>query len=68
MVIRASLANAWRRGKKCGFVVSWETVSAGFGETDFVLENGKLTCYDETMGKEFVKEVLAKLADGAKFK
>jgi hypothetical protein len=45
------------------FVIQWGTVSAGFGETTFMMRDGKLFCDTECMSRNFVKAVLAKLVD-----
>ncbi len=48
-------------------VVSWETVSAGFGEISFYYDDdGVLTCDTECMSTEFVGSVLAKVAESVR--
>jgi hypothetical protein len=47
-----------------GFILGWETVSAGFGElTVYIDKTGKLYCDSEGMGKEFIKNVFSKLTE-----
>lgn len=38
--------------------VGWEKEGVGWGEMDFILENGKFKVDTEHMSKKFVKEVL----------
>lgn len=38
--------------------VGWEKEGIGWGEMDFILENGKFKVDTEHMNKEFIKEVL----------
>jgi hypothetical protein len=55
-------------GLDCGknyFIVTWGTVSAGFGELTFYKKDGKIKVDTEAMGNRFCKEVLAKLVDTA---
>ena len=54
-------------GRGPWFVITWSTVSGGFGETTFFFKNEKLCCDSESMSKKFVKDVLCKLVDDAKF-
>jgi hypothetical protein len=50
-----------------GFLaISWESVSAGFGQVCFELRDDGLHCDDECMGREFVADVLLKLLESAK--
>ncbi len=54
----------WERNEG-GMEISWATESAGFGQLVLSLtKDGKLKAYTENMGKEFCKQVLAKLMDG----
>lgn len=46
-----------------GFVVGWQTQSAGFGELCFYSNPDGWVIESETMGPEFCKAVLAKLID-----
>ena len=48
-------------------VIDWETESAGYGQTTLYLDEDRLVCDDECMGREFVGEVLRKLLDGVRF-
>ncbi len=51
---------------KWGLALSWETVSAGFGELSiFTDEQGRLAVDTEAMGKEFAVNVLVKWLEGA---
>jgi hypothetical protein len=66
----ANLAEVWNdleRGNR-GFVVEWETKSAGFGTLTIYHDNndGILHMDAEAMGLDFCKKVLAKLIDKAK--
>ncbi len=61
--------NSANNGNRGGFKICWGTKSAGFGEMCMVINHeGKLECDHETMGPEFVKEVLAKLVDNAQMR
>ncbi len=62
---KVEVESCWGKNKTNdgGFEVTWGTVSAGFGSLTFVKRDGKLICDAETMGREFVQEVLKKLAD-----
>jgi hypothetical protein len=66
-VTRATLDSAWSSKKHghFGFVVTWETKSAGFGELTICVDKktGKLQYDSEAMTTRFCKEVLAKLLD-----
>lgn len=67
-VTRATLSEAWSmyKGtpKACfGFVVAWETKSAGFGELTICVDKGRLRFDSEAMTRRFCKEVLAALID-----
>ncbi len=44
-------------------VIEWGTVSAGFGELTLTIRDGKLYMDTESMSRDFVKAVLAKLVD-----
>lgn len=47
-----------------GFVIAWETESAGFGQVTIQIDEEGNTIIDaETMGRDFVKAVFAKLVD-----
>lgn len=67
-VTRAVLESAWgdTDGSR-GVMIAWETKSAGFGTVTLHMDkDGTLTCDNEAMSVRFVKEVFAKLIDGAK--
>ena len=49
--------------EKNWLVIEWGTVSAGFGELTLTVRDGKLYFDTESMSREFVKAVLAKLVD-----
>jgi hypothetical protein len=52
-----------------GFVIDWESKSAGFGQLAVsVYRDGRVKLDTECMGREFVKAVLAKLVDDAEVK
>ena len=51
------------QGDDCSFLLSWETVSAGFGTTRFYTKNGKLCCANECMGKQFLTSLMAKFVE-----
>jgi hypothetical protein len=46
-----------------GFGLGWETVSAGFGTTEFYVKNGKLYCANECMGKKFLTSLMTKFVE-----
>jgi hypothetical protein len=46
-----------------GVEVSWGTKGAGFGTLTFFLQDGKLRCDNQMMGRDFIKRVLCKLVD-----
>ncbi len=46
-----------------GFEINWSKPGVGFGSATFVIKDGKLTCDDECMGLDFIKEVLNALAE-----
>ena len=50
-----------------GFVLSWGTKSAGFGECTFYLQDGKMKCQNECMSKEFVKTLFDFLLEHTEF-
>jgi hypothetical protein len=56
------LASAWG-DDGTGFVLTWQTQSAGFGELVFDTNDGTLSCDSETMGKKFVKSVFNYFVD-----
>jgi len=65
-VTHVRLKGAWRNtdNNSQGFVLGWETVSAGFGELTIYIDNdNKLYCDSETMGKEFIKSVFNKFVE-----
>ena len=62
-VTAAHLKGCWSRADSQGFVLGWETKSAGFGELTIYLEGDTLHCDTEAMGKEFVREVFNKFTD-----
>ena len=47
--------------------IQWARENIGFGELVFHYKGDKLMCDNETMSKEFVKEVLCALVDEAEF-
>lgn len=59
-VTAATLRDAWDGG----FIIAWETVSAGFGELTVSRSKGKVVLDSERMGKEFCKAVFAKFVEG----
>lgn len=60
-VVAAQLGRTWDHPSSKGFVLIWETVSAGFGELAFCVDkDGKLSCDFEGMSKRFVREVFNK--------
>ena len=55
-------------GTNGGFEIAWRKPGCGFGGLAFVVSlDGVLECHSETMGPEFVKEVLSAFVDSAKF-
>jgi hypothetical protein len=64
-VTRVGLPEDYREGL---IDISWGTKSAGFGHLSFRNEGDDIICSSENMSPEFVKEVLLKLVDVAKFK
>jgi len=46
-----------------GFIVRWSKNGLGFGEASFYKKDNILHCNSEKMGKEFIKEILAVLAE-----
>lgn len=50
------------------FIVRWSRPGVGFGEFAFYYTpDGAVICDNETMTREFVKEVLCDLVDNARF-
>lgn len=47
--------------------VNWVANGFGFGQLAFYERKGRLHCNTECMDKEFVKAVMDKLLDGAKY-
>lgn len=47
--------------------IGWSTKSAGFGHLSFDNKDGKIHCSSETMGRNFVRNVLNKLVETAVF-
>lgn len=47
--------------------VTWATRTAGFGSVSFWIEDSKIMCDNETMDRQFVKDVLCKLVDESEF-
>lgn len=43
--------------------LSWCKSGVGFGEFTFYNKKGKIYCNNETMSKEFIKEMLCKMVD-----
>ena len=64
-VTAATLSDAGKSEQGPYAVISWETVSAGFGTLTFYFEDGKLKMDNEAMGDTFVAQVLLKLAESA---
>ncbi len=64
-VVDAIITGFWGPWEKNqgGMEISWGTVSAGFGTLVLYIKDGKLHADTERMGKDFCKEVLAKLVD-----
>ncbi len=42
---------------------NWDAEGIGFGQLSFYIENDKLMCGNELMGKDFIKEMLCKMVD-----
>lgn len=58
-VTHTQLESAWSRGNSKGFMISWGTKSAGFGELAiFQTTEGDLRIDNEAMGPDFCKRVL----------
>lgn len=58
-VTHTQLDSAWDRGGSKGFLISWGTKSAGFGELAiFQTTEGELRIDNESMGPDFCKRVL----------
>jgi hypothetical protein len=49
------------RGNDGGFEIKWETRSAGCGRLVVCLEDGRLVCQNEGMGRRFIREVFEHL-------
>jgi len=65
-VTEAAIQAAWEHDGGKGIIVTWGTVSAGFGELTLHIDgDGKLTLDTETMGREFAQAVFKKLLDDA---
>ena len=64
-VVKATVESFWGKNERNdgGMVVSWQTVSAGFGELTVYMKDGQLRAETECMSKQFCKEVLNKLFD-----
>ena len=46
------------------FTIRWSKNGVGFGEFVFEVDDaGNVVCHNETMSKEFIKEVLNKMVD-----
>lgn len=45
------------------FQISWSVKNIGWGVFYFYNKDGKLHCSNETMSKEFIKEILCKMID-----
>ena len=66
-VTSAHLSHTWRTPGSQGFVIAWESVSAGFGEIAISLNSeNELVVDSECMSKEFCQEVFAKFVDSFK--
>ena len=67
--ITAVKSDPFAYGDTRGFVLQWESKSAGFGELTFVFgENGEVVCDNEIMSSAFVKAVLARWVDGMRMR
>ncbi len=67
-VTEARLVSAWGPWDRNegGILIEWSTVSAGFGELSIVRnKDGTVKIDSESMSRDFVKSVLAKLVDDA---
>ena len=61
-VTEVGIRAVWENDGGKGFIVTWGTVSAGFGElTLHVDKEGKVSLDTETMGREFAQAVFQKL-------
>ena len=47
----------WKKEDSKGFVITWGTQSAGFGELTFYQENGEWHCDNEGMSNTFIRSV-----------
>lgn len=66
-VTAVKLRAAWEKDGQPGFILVWETASAGFGElTVYLDEKGEPCCDTEAMSMRFVREVFAKFTESLK--
>jgi|TARA_B100000929_G_scaffold93329_3_gene73262 hypothetical protein len=63
--IRDITVNFWGQWEENdgGMRISWSTESAGFGDCDFWIKDGKLRCGNERMGRKFILSVLQKFLE-----
>ncbi len=64
-VTGAYVRETWRTAEKDGFIIAWETESAGFGELTVVTKNGKTRVDSEGMSMAFCLRVFGKLIGAA---
>ena len=67
---KVEITGAWGPNKVCdgGFDIAWSSVSAGWGSFTFYRKkNGGWMVDNEAMSRDFLKEVLCKLADEIEF-
>lgn len=62
---RVELAECWFLEYSAGFLIKWATKSAGYGEMTVIVKDGIFKIDSENMGKDFLKQVFAKLVDDA---
>ena len=46
-----------------GVLVDWSVNGVGFGEFYFYMKDGKIYCDNETMDKDFIKQMLCQMVD-----
>jgi len=46
-----------------GFTIGWSAKNFGFGQLAFTMDNDKIICDNECMGKNFIRQVLLKLVE-----
>lgn len=65
-ITNVELESIWEDVDDCyqgGFTISWQTVSAGFGELVVSKIGDKIKCQNEALGKRFIKSVFDKLIE-----